>query len=187
MRIACWASALICASSACVGSSNRATVPERAIEPVVAESVADHGRTRLVLRLGNAQSTVMLDRDATVAADAGPTRVDTIATIPGTAIVLVDKYPSIPGGLSYCQAGEEAFLRIISTNDGTATKRYDTKIASCRDNLELADPGVEWDANRRVVRVHWLAGPGGKEEERQIGIQPDGRVEVAPGKIPSSP
>jgi hypothetical protein len=132
-----------------------------------------------VLQLGNGRSSsVTLDRDATVAPDVPPSRIKIVATLPGTAIVLVDTYASLAGGLSYCQAGEESFLRVVSVIDDAAATRYSTKLGSCRDNLDLADPGVEWDARRAILRVHWLLGPSGKEEERRMTIRPDGRVDV---------
>jgi hypothetical protein len=178
MRIACWVSVFVCASSACADSSTRPKAPPAAPEAVVAGAVAEQGRTRLTVQIGDARASVILDRDATVAPDAAP-RVDVVAKVPATAIVVVDKYASMAGGLSYCQAGEEAFLRVISTTGGTPVKQYDMKVASCRDNLELADPGIEWDSAHSTLRVHWLFGPNGKEEERRLAIRPDGRVEPA--------
>ena len=178
MRIRYWASILICASSACADRPQRSNATTTLAEATVASATAEHGRTRLVLQLGNVRDSVALDRDATVAPEAPPSRVNIIARMPGTAIVIMDTYPSLAGGLSYCQAGEEAFLRVISTFGQTAAKRYDMKVGSCRDNLELADSGIEWDASGATLRVHWLRGPSGKEEKRHLAIRPDGRVDV---------
>ena len=43
--------------------------------------------------------------------------------------------------------------------------------------MELADPGLEWNADSLTLQVHWLFGPGkqGKSEERTIHIGADGK------------
>jgi hypothetical protein len=115
-----------------------------------------------------------------VAPDAPPPKVDIVADIPGRALVVTDTYPSLPGGLSYCQAGEEQFLRVISTANGGAAGTFVTKLASCRDNLELADPGLQWIPQSSTLRVHWLSGPSGKVEDRTIVIASDGSAMVTP-------
>jgi hypothetical protein len=64
-------------------------------------------------------------------------------------VVLVDSYPSIPGGLSMCQAGEERFLRVVASTGGKAEETFRLKVASCRENLELAAPALEWLRSHR--------------------------------------
>jgi hypothetical protein len=49
-----------------------------------------------------------------------------------------------------------------------------TKIASCRQNLELAEAGVEWQPATATVRIHWLASPSGSPEVLSFAIGPDG-------------
>ena len=178
MRIAFWASALICASAACSERPSQSKAPAVAAGDVasVASAATENGRTQLTLQIGSARTTVALDRDATVAEEAPP-RVNVLASVPGRAIVVVDTYPSVAGGMSYCQAGEESFLRVIAISGQTATRRHEIKIASCRDNLELADPGLEWDMRANTVQIHWLMGPAKQEETRKLAIRPDGSVE----------
>jgi len=94
-----------------------------------------------------------VDRDATVANGQRPTSVKVVAEIPDSILVLSDAYPSIPGGMAYCQAGEEQFLRVISTSRKRPIETYHLKLASCRDNIELATPGLTWSP-----QTHTLAG-----------------------------
>jgi hypothetical protein len=82
--------------------------------------------------------------------------------------------------MSYCQAGEELFLRVVSVSAATALETSTTKIASCRDNLELGDRGVEWDPATSTIRIHWLSGPEQKPEVRTLRIGADGRAERTP-------
>jgi hypothetical protein len=94
------------------------------------------------------------------------------------AIVLVDRYASIPGGLSLCQAGVEEFLRVVSVAGGRPTETFVVKVASCRDNIELAEPGLVWDGPASTLRIDWLTGPTGKPEVRAIRVGSDGRAQV---------
>ncbi len=120
---------------------------------------------------------VSVERDSMVSPKSGPVKVQLVGEIPGKALVLTDTYPSIPLGLSYCQAGEEQFLRVITLAHGRASETLHLKVASCRDDIELADPGLEWNAGSATLQVHWLLGPTnkGKAEERTIHIGRDGK------------
>jgi hypothetical protein len=178
MRIASWSSVVFCLSAACSRPA-QPPPPTTAVATTVASATAEQGRTRLVLQRSSAQQTVMLERDDTVAAETAPSRVALLASVQPSAIVVVDTYPSVAGGLSYCQAGEEIFLRVISVAGDAPRVTYGTKAGSCRGNLELADPGIAWDAATSTVRVHWLTGPSGKEEVLRIIIHPDGRADAA--------
>jgi hypothetical protein len=121
-------------------------------------------------------------RDATVAADALVANVQVIGEVPGKAVILTDSYASKPGGLSFCQAGEERFLRIVTLSGRHAKETLRLKAASCRQNLELADPGIEWDPISRTLRVHWLQVPGAQSGngDRTIQVSADGRPTGAP-------
>jgi hypothetical protein len=118
-----------------------------------------------------------VERDATIAPGTAPISVSLVAEIPNSALILTDTYPSIPGGMSYCQAGEERFLRVISLNATQPVETYHVKLESCRDNVELASPGVEWLAGTRSLRIHWLSAPGqaGKPETRTVNLTVDGK------------
>ncbi len=120
-----------------------------------------------------------VERDATVAEGANPTSVKLVAEIPGAALILVDTYPSILGAMSYCQAGQEAFLRVVAISSKRPVETYHIKLESCRDNIELASPGLNWTPETKTLDIHWLSAPGGagKPENRTLKIRPDGKTE----------
>lgn len=114
-------------------------------------------------------------RDSTVAPAVPPRGLAILGQVANKVIILTDVYPSIPGGMSYCQAGEEKFLRVIRLSAASAVEKYRTKLESCRQNLELATPGVEWQPTTGTLSVHWLSGPGsvGRAQTLTINIQPN--------------
>jgi hypothetical protein len=141
-------------------------------------SSASHSRTRLDIRTRvGKRYALFLSRDSTISAGAQPTAVNVVGEIKGTAIIITDSYPSIPGGMSYCQAGEERFLRVISTSKKRPTETLRMKIESCRENLELDSTGIEWSPESSTLRIRWLAGPAikGAPEVRTIRIGPEGK------------
>ena len=95
---------------------------------------------------------VLLDRDAAVASQAPVLSVKLIAEAPGSVLILTDSYPSRAGGLSYCQAGEEEFLRVIAGMKET----FRVKLRSCIGELELGEHGISWDAATSALRVEWI-------------------------------
>ena len=140
---------------------------------------AGSGCTNLVVpRTGKGVSKVCVPRDSTVAQDASPTAVKVVAEIPNVAIVVRDTYDSIPNGMSYCQAGQEVFLRVIAVKGKQAKETYQQKVASCRQNLELADPGLRWSGDSKTVTIHWISSPEGigKPETRSLTIENSGQV-----------
>jgi hypothetical protein len=189
MRTACWLNVLLCATcAACSDAPKRAVQQDasqqatvRPASAVVVSSRTEKGRTRLELQLGDGRrATVLLARDSTVSPEAETSGVDVVAAVPGAAIVVVDRYGSSPAGLSLCQAGEEQFLHVVAVAAGKAAETFVTKVASCRDNIELAEPGLVWDASLSTLRIHWLTGPAGQPEVRAIRIGADGRTQAAP-------
>lgn len=179
MRIAFWASAWL-AMAACTGGENRNGATPAA--PITVRATIENVTTRFELQTDSGRRYALTaTRDATVSPDAQP-RLDVVGEVGGTAIVLVDTYPSIPGGLSFCQAGEERFLRVIALAGGQAKETLRVKVASCRDNLELAAPAIEWVPESSTVRIHWLLGPNsGMPEVRTIQIGRDGHPRPAAG------
>lgn len=138
-----------------------------------------NSQTRFDIRdLTGKSYVVWVKRDTHVSPKAEPTGVAVIGEIKGSAIILVDTYPSIPGGMSYCQAGEEQFLRVVSIAKKLAKETFQMKAASCRDNIELASPGIEWLQESSTLRIQWLLGPTlkGEPENRVIRIKPDGET-----------
>jgi hypothetical protein len=105
------------------------------------------------------RQVLRLQRDANVSANASPTALTIIAEIPNSAIVLVDKYRSTPGGLGMCKSGEESFLRIIAINRKPPIESLRVKLESCVDNIELASPGIEWQSTSYTLHIRWLSGP----------------------------
>ena len=191
MRTACWASALLiaCLSSA---ECNRKPTPPRNDAPAATTTAASGsarvtgsgvrgGETFVDVQVSSGRTIrLVLARDATVGAETAPERTTVVGEVPGTAIVLTDTYSSLAGAMSYCQAGEEQFLRVVPLTQGAPYDLATIKLASCRDNLELADPGVDWDAPSRTVRIRWLSGPGGTPDMRDVVIGADGRVQRQP-------
>lgn len=158
--------------------------PARAVEPVALATSASsnhsarNATTRLEIRTqAGTRHALWLKRDATVSAKAKPTTLEVIGEVKGMAVVLVDTYPSIAGGLSYCQAGEERFLRVVSIEKNPPRETFRVKLASCRDNIELAAPGIEWLPESATLRIRWLQGaaPKGLPEESSLVIGRDGK------------
>lgn len=123
------------------------------------------------------QYNIAVERDDTVAQDTRPRKVKIIGEIPKVAVILIDTYPSIPGGMSYCQAGEERFLRVVSLTKSAPEETFHVKLESCRNNIELASPGIDWLPESSKLVIHWLQGPiGGKAETRILTIDKAGNV-----------
>ena len=122
---------------------------------------------------------VPAERDATVLKNTKPRKIKIVGEVKDVAVVLIDTYPSIPGGMSYCQAGEERFLRVVSLVKKTPVETFHTKLESCRDNIELASPGLAWSAESTTLVIHWLQGPTspGKPETRTLVIDAEGKTQ----------
>jgi hypothetical protein len=191
MRIASWASlALLPLAAACAGggaersgagdstaAAGATTASATSPVPPTVSAHTEGGRTRLdILTSAGARHTLTVTRDSTVAPTTDPTRTEVVGTLGDSVLVLIDDYPSIPGGMSFCQAGEERFLRVIALSGSGARERYQAKLASCRTELELADPGLTWRPDSSLLRIDWLAGPTGGGETRTLRIGGDGRV-----------
>ena len=113
------------------------------------------GNTRLQIKRPNQKrQELTVKRDASVARNSSPQIIRILGERPGAAILIVDKYPSIPGGLSMCQAGEEKFLRVISIATMPPKETFSIKLESCRDNIELAQPGLNWHSDTSTLHIH---------------------------------
>ena len=121
---------------------------------------------------------VAITRDDTVSKNAKPKKIKIIGVKNDVAVVLVDTYHSIPGGMSYCQAGSESFLRVISIASKQPVETFHTKLESCLDNVELASPGIKWLPGSSQLVIHWLQGPekSGHPETRTLRIGKKGMV-----------
>lgn len=177
MRIKFWASALLLAAAFSAVSVRAQQSLQLASGKVMTASAVNEQTIFVVPKLSGGTSQLHVERDAAVAPGQVPVSLKLVAEIPGSVLILVDAYPSIPGGMSYCQAGQESFLRVLSISGKRPTETYRTKLESCRDNLELASPGLEWSPETRTLKIHWLSAPGkvGKPEDRGLKIAPDGK------------
>ena len=137
------------------------------------------GKTVFSIRSASTKATrVAVQRDASVAANSAPDSVKLIAEMPKSFLVVVDSYPSIPGSMSFCQAGEESFLRVLNVAAKRPAETYRTKVESCRSNVELASPGIQWSKDERTVTIHWLSAPGslGKPQTLSLKIHGEGKT-----------
>ncbi len=185
-----WVSALLLASLPCV--ADQALAGDQTAGAAAIRASADRGKTRLEIKGSTGQTyRVSVLRDATVAPSAVPSTVAVIGEVKGRALVVVDTYPSVPAGLSRCQAGEEQFVRVIALARKPARQTYRAKTLSCRDNIELASPGLTWEPATSTLRIAWLLGPTrpGSPETHVVRITADGQPHAAApgGSLPSSP
>ena len=136
------------------------------------------GNTRLELSTASGtRYQASLARDATVAPQSPPANLKIVGEMKGPKFILIDTYASIPGGMSYCQAGEERFLRVLVVSGKQLQETLRMKLESCRDNLELGSPGIEWQSGTSTLKIDWLQGPStkGKAEARTIRISETGK------------
>lgn len=121
------------------------------------------GPETTTLTLSQAQGapvSVELDRDQDVAPSAPLLDLAAVAEVEGRAFIITDGYPSVPSGLSYCRAGEEQFLRVLAVSGQLLRQTLRLKLASCRNNVELASDGLQWAPDSTTLSVHWLFAPG---------------------------
>lgn len=173
MRMLFWASALSIAGLACAAPPGEVALPSGGS----LHYASTGSKTGFEIRTKSGRRySAKVERDSTVSAKAEPGKVELIGEVPGKALILTDTYASVPLGMSYCQAGEERFLRVLTLADGRARETLRVKLASCRDNIELAEPGLEWNPATATLHIHWLDGPSnkGKPEERTVHIDANG-------------
>ncbi|MDR3454334.1 MAG: hypothetical protein P4L96_16315 [Rhodoferax sp.] len=175
MRITFWASLLLALFSFQTAQADD-PVPSPNNPPVV-RTAAKSWAPLEVQSPSGAHYSVWVTRDASIPVGATPDNIEFVAKIRNRVIVFIDSYPSISGGMSYCQAGHERFLRIASIARPLAIETFHVKVESCRDNIELASPGIEWLPESATLRIHWLQGPDGSgtPEARSIHIGPDAK------------
>jgi len=166
----CLAGTLL-ALSLCFGASRQVELPSGGS----IRFFVRNAQTVFEIHLPGAQpERLAVNRDATVADFSPPSSVTIVGERKGVAIVLVDTYPSVPVGMSYCQAGKEKFLRIIAIAQSPPRETVKVKLESCRQNIELASAGLQWLPNPSTIRINWLRGPSQLEEAREILIGPNG-------------
>lgn len=72
-------------------------------------------------------------------------------------IVLVDTVQSRPGGMSYCQAGEEATVRVLALRPAAIVETEHWKLGSCIDGIEASAPPPRFTDG--TLTVTWLHAP----------------------------
>ena len=175
MRTRFWVSSLVLA--ACLSISAAESV-QLASGKAITYSSSDGSTVFFIPKSSGGSSRLSVQRDATVAKDSNPTSVKLVAQVSDSAIVLIDSYPSIPRGMSYCQAGEERFLRVLAISGKRPSETFHLKLESCRKNIELASPGLKWSPDTSILSIRWLSAPGqnGKAEDRRLKISAKGKV-----------
>jgi len=170
MRIAFWAKACMVAFLITSVAAAKGAVPLDS-GGTVGYSVF-RGRTRLEIRTATGVRHVLsVERDSTVSPKAAPIRLTIVGEIKETAIILIDAYTSLPGGMSHCQAGEVQFLRILSLAGNPTTETFRVKLESCRENIELASPGIDWNAGSSTLRIRWLQSPARRQEPGELVLR----------------
>jgi hypothetical protein len=112
-------------------------------------------RTRVELRPAKksaAKTQVLLSRDETVAPASPVQAFELLAEKPSGVYVVTDRYTSRPGPMSYCQAGQEQFVRVLARSRGLR-ETFSLKVLSCRSNLELGPAGLSWDNASSTLTV----------------------------------
>jgi hypothetical protein len=166
MRIAFGVSAAYGLLVACGGPRSAAVspTPDGSTDPPGAKPVPSQPVARRIEVQATSGTRHMLDVqvDATVSPESTPTDVQVVSETKG-ALIIVDTYASIKGGLSYCQAGEERFLRVVSLAQPTPEETLRVKLASLARHAACAKPvssSGRWEERRRARhRVAARAGP----------------------------
>lgn len=99
-----------------------------------------------------AKNQVLLARDETVAPASPVLGFELLAEKPPGVYVVTDRYASRPGPMSYCQSGEEQFVRVLAAAPDLH-ETFSLKVGSCRSNLDLGPAGVSWDGASSTLTV----------------------------------
>ena len=114
-------------------------------------------------KVAGAKAQVLLARDETVAPASPITNFELLAEKPGGVYLITDRYASRPGPMSYCQAGQEQFVRVLARGRGLH-ETFSLKVQSCRSNLDLGPAGLSWDDASSTLTVD-----GEKPKRYRIG------------------
>lgn len=127
-------------------------------------------RTLIEIRPAKAAANlrVVLGRDETVAPGSPVLALELLAQKPDGVYVITDRYASRPGPMSYCQAGQEQFVRVLARARGLH-ETFSLKVQSCRSNLELGPAGLSWDNASSTLTVDG-------EQAKRYRVAGDGRV-----------
>lgn len=133
------------------------------------------GQARLDIRMPDGKvKSLPLKTDASVNPKDASASVELVASIANKTLLIQDSRASRPGPLSMCQAGQETFLRVIQL--APLKEILTLKLAGCRDNMELATPGMTWQADTSTLKINWLSGPDHTTQEKNLHINANGEA-----------
>ena len=137
------------------------------------------GKAALEIRFPGAKAQILpLETDANVDPSSGNAKVELVASAWSKTLLVQDTYASKPGPLSMCQAGQESFLRVIQL--APLREILSVKLTSCRDDIELASPGLEWQADTGSLKIRWLSDANHFAQEKTLQIARDGSIVPSP-------
>lgn len=99
-----------------------------------------------------AKVQILLPRDETVAPASPVQGFELLAEKPSGVYILTDRYASRPGPMSYCQSGQEQFVRVLKRSRALR-ETFSLKVQSCRSNLELGSAGLSWDNASSILTI----------------------------------
>jgi hypothetical protein len=134
-------------------------------------------RNRTLVEIRPAKPTgektqILLSRDETVVPASRILAFELLAEKPTGVYVVTDRYASRPGPMSYCQAGQEQFVRVLALAHGLKGGLHETfslKVESCRSNLELGPAGLSWDDASSALTVD-------ADQPKRFRVSEDGLV-----------
>lgn len=74
-----------------------------------------------------------------------------------SVIVVVDTVQSRAGGMGYCQAGEEATVRVLALRPAAIVETAHWKLGSCIDEIEASAPPPRFADG--TLTINWLHAP----------------------------
>jgi hypothetical protein len=88
---------------------------------------------------------LLLPGDPDVDSGSPVLRAELVGEKAGKVYIVTNSYRSRPGPMSYCQSGEERYIRVLVR--GTRLREtFSLKVQSCRANVEVSDEGIRWDS-----------------------------------------
>jgi hypothetical protein len=162
-------------SMCCAGAPSPAIAPPQGGPRPSAPTHVDNSHpdsTRQIVEVATPRGKtirVPVGGDEYVRRDAG-VHVEVLAEIDSSLVVIVT-YLSRPGGGSYCQAGQERFLRVLRLERDIADVTLNLKLVSCWQAIELADAGLEWSTVQSSLRIRWLLGPTSRMQPEELLLQ----------------
>ncbi len=126
----------------------------------------------------SAVTRLTLPLPANISLAAGARHLTMLSLPAEKQMLLLDSYASKPQSMSRCQAGAEVYARLLDFTGAKAAQLWQLKVASCLDNLELADGGVSWAKDTQTLTVNWLSGPGGTSGVQTFALKNGALVQV---------